>query len=140
MTWRTNPNRQSGFTLIEMIVVLVVLGLVFGLVITRGPMHSATLDARTAAREVAQALRLARSRAIVSDRLVSVRIDGLRYQSFPRAVGMAAISPTGQPIVSIRFAPNGRSSGARITLAERGSVRYVVVDWLTGRVSVDDPG
>ncbi|HEY4174844.1 MAG TPA: GspH/FimT family pseudopilin, partial [Rhodopila sp.] len=77
MTWRTDPNRQSGFTLIEMVVVLVVLGLALGLVIARGPMHSATLDARTAARQLAQALRLARSRAIMSDRPVLVRVDGV---------------------------------------------------------------
>lgn len=147
MTSQTDSGRRTaGFTLIEMIVVLVVLGLTLGLIIGRGPMHSPTLDARTAARDMAQALRLARSRAIMSDRSVSVvldrpiRIDGSPYQSLPPAVGVAATSPTGQPIAAIRFAPDGSSSGARIALAEKGSVRYVVVDWLTGRVSVDDAG
>jgi general secretion pathway protein H len=144
---------QSGFTLIEMIVVLVVLGLALGLVMGRGPMHSSALDARMAAREVAQALRLARSRAIALNRPIAVsldiaaravRIDGSQYQVLPRAVGVTATTSTGEAIagrvVAIRFAPDGSSSGARIVLGEGKFVRQVVVDWLTGRVSVDDAG
>jgi general secretion pathway protein H len=139
MTLRTDHCRQLGFTLIEMIVVLVVLGLTLGLVIGRGPMHSTSLDARTAAREVAQVLRLARSRAIALDRPVWVSLANVAH-GVPRAVGVAATSFTGEPIAGISFAPDGSSSGARIALGELGSVRHVVVDWLTGRVSVDDTG
>jgi general secretion pathway protein H len=146
-------GRQSGFTLIEMIVVLVVLGLTLGLVLGRGPMHSSALDARMAAREMAQTLRLARSRAIALNRPIAVsldiaaravRIDGSPYQALPRAVGVTATTSTGEAIagrvVAIRFAPDGSSSGARIALGEGGFVRLIVVDWLTGRVSVDDAG
>jgi general secretion pathway protein H len=136
-----------------MIVVLVVLGLTLGLVLGRGPMHSPALDARMAAREVAQVLRLARSRAIALDRPIAVsldiaahavRIDGSPFQALPRDVGVSAASFAGQAItsriVAIRFAPDGSSGGARIALGERGFVRLVVVDWLTGRVSVNDAG
>jgi general secretion pathway protein H len=143
------PPPTAGFTLIEMIVVLVILGITLGLVMTRGPIHSATLDARTAARQVAQTLRLARSKAIALDQPVSVtldigahamRIDGSPTQTLPRGIGLAAASFTGQAIAAVRFAPDGSSSGARITLGEAGSLRLVIVDWLTGRVSVDDAG
>jgi general secretion pathway protein H len=154
---RDKPNgfaaEEPGFTLIEMIVVLVVLGLVIGLVLGRGPMHSPALDARVAAREVAQVLRLARSRAIALDRPIAVsldiaaravRIEGSPYQALPRAVGVAATSLTGAAIagrvVAVLFSPDGSSSGARIVLGEGKFVRLVVVDWLTGRVSVDDAG
>ncbi|WP_158925302.1 GspH/FimT family pseudopilin [Acidisphaera sp. S103] len=143
----------AGFTLIEMIVVLVVLGLTLGLVMARGPMHSAALDARVAARQVAQAMRLARSRAIALDQPVSVsldiaahalRIDGSPVETLPRGVGVAAASFTGQPatgrIVAIRFAPDGSSNGGRIALGQGGFVRLVLVDWLTGRVSLDGAG
>jgi general secretion pathway protein H len=144
---------QSGFTLIEMIVVLVVLGLTLGLVLGRGPMHSSALDARMAARQVAQVLRLARSRAIATDRPISVlldivahtvRIEGSTFQALPRGVGVSVASIAGQAIkgriVAVRFVPDGSSGGARIALGERGFVRLVVVDWLTGRVSVNDAG
>jgi len=153
MTWRTDRGypaaAQSGFTLIEMIVVLVVLGLTLGLALGHGPMHSPALNTGTAARQVAQTLRLARSRAIAQDRPVRVsldsvghamRIDGSPPQALPRAIALSATSFTGEPIVAVRFAPDGSSSGAHIVLGERGSERRVVVDWLTGRVSLDDPG
>jgi prepilin-type N-terminal cleavage/methylation domain-containing protein len=57
----------AGFTLIEMIVVVVVIGLVLSLFIQRGPMRSPALEARAAANEVAESLRLARSRAIFAN-------------------------------------------------------------------------
>jgi general secretion pathway protein H len=161
MTWRAEDDRlgtyhsgayQSGFTMIEMIVVLVVLGLMLGLVIGRGPMRSPTLDARVAARELTQALRLARSRAITLDRPVSllldrvahdVRIDGARSLALPRDVGVSAATSAGVTIsdrvVDITFASDGSSSGARIALGAQDFRRVVVVDWLTGRVRIDDP-
>jgi general secretion pathway protein H len=160
MTWQADDRfetyrsgtYQSGFTMIEMIVVLVVLGLMLGLVLGRGPMRSSTLDAGVAARELAQALRLARSRAITLDRPVSllldrvahnVRIDGERLQALPRDVRISAATPAGEVIsdrvVDIRFTTDGSSSGARIVLGEQNFQRVLVVDWLTGRVRIDDP-
>ena len=50
-------DREAGFTLIEMIVVLVVLALAAGLVLARGPMRSASLDLRAAARTMAADMR-----------------------------------------------------------------------------------
>jgi general secretion pathway protein H len=143
-------TRQCGFTLIEMIVVLVILGLTLGLVLQRGPMRSPTLDAAMAARQVAQALRLARSRAIALDRPVAVSlnvvahamgIDGMPAQPLPPAVGISVATLAGEAIpggvATVSFAPDGSSSGARIALAERGARQMVVVDWLTGRVRTD---
>lgn len=159
MTWRTKRESagvewcticQSGFTMIEMIVILVVLGLMLALVVGRGPMRSPALDARVAAREVAQALRLGRSRALALDRSVSVvldsaahevRIDGKRSQAWPGDVAVRAATLAGEAIsggnVAITFAADGSSNGARLTLGESGFQQHVVVDWLTGLVRVD---
>jgi general secretion pathway protein H len=160
MTWRADDRLgtfqpgtyQSGFTMIEMIVVLVVLGLMLSLVIGRGPMRSPVLDARIAARELTQALRLARSRAITLDRPVSllldrvahdVRIDGARSLALPKDVAIIAATPAGEVIpdrvIDIRFTSDGSSSGARIALGGQSFRRVLVVDWLTGRVRIDDP-
>jgi prepilin-type N-terminal cleavage/methylation domain-containing protein len=70
-----NRRGTAGFTLIEMIVVLVVLGLALGLVMTRGPVHSRRLELDATARQVAGALRLARSRAIAEERGVAVVLE-----------------------------------------------------------------
>jgi general secretion pathway protein H len=132
-----------------MIVVLVVLGLVIGLVLARGPMHSRTLEARAAARDIAQTLRAARARAIAANRPVeftldprghSFRIDAGEANGLPPWLDLsAAVAPGetfGNRIVAIRFAPDGSASGGRIELAN-GKLRLSIgVDWLTGRVSV----
>ena len=79
MTWPNNRhrsgNRAAGFTLIEVIVVLVRLGLGLALLTTRGPLRSTALDLRAATGEITQALRLARARAIATYRPVIVALD-----------------------------------------------------------------
>ena len=46
-------RHQDGFTLLEMIIVLVILGLILAMVAGLGPMHSARMDTEAAARELA---------------------------------------------------------------------------------------
>ncbi len=58
-----------------MVVVLVVLALALSIVAARGPMRSRTLEARFAASQIAEQLRLARTQAIATDRTVSLRLD-----------------------------------------------------------------
>jgi general secretion pathway protein H len=152
MTVRAEPLRnEAGFTLIEMIVVLVVIGLVIGLFIGRGPMRSPHLEARAAAEQLAQSLRLARARAIASDQPVKLVLDASRHrfaidggaiQNLPGylALTMTTVAgeTTGRGIGAIAFAPDGSSSGGRIELAGAGGKLQVGVDWLTGRVSIAD--
>ena len=66
---------QAGFTLLEMVVVLVVLAFALSIVASRGPMRSRTLEARLAASQMAEQLRLARTQAIATDRTVSFVLD-----------------------------------------------------------------
>jgi general secretion pathway protein H len=141
---------SGGFTLIELMVVLVIMGLMLGLVLQHGPMHSRTLQARAAAAQVAQGLRSARARAIALNRPVtfsldledhSFRIDGAAPQMLPAALQLAALTVVGkasrpQNGGDISFAPDGSSSGGRIELSGNGARLLVGVDWLTGLVSV----
>ena len=131
-----NRRGTAGFTLIEMIVVLVVLGLALGLVMTHGPARSRRLELDAVARQVAGALRLARSRAIAEERGTAVAFGTGGYQlDGSAAVAWSAdVSPTGDRVIS--FTPDGGSSGGQIVL--RGGDRQVAigVDWLTGRVIV----
>jgi general secretion pathway protein H len=127
-----------------MIVVLVILGLVSGLVMTRGPSRSATLDMRVATAALAAVLRSGRSEAIASNRAVSVRFDAstatLRIgsgtpHSLPAGFGFSVIT-AGDQGAAIRFFPDGSSTGGRVELVGAGRTAQVGVDWLTGRVSV----
>jgi general secretion pathway protein H len=133
-----------------MIVVLVVLGLMVGLVVARGPQRSPTLDLSAAASEVAQALRVARSQAIATDRPVSVRIDVAAHsyavgaaapRTLPAALGIKLVSVAGEAAGTsgaIRFSPDGSSSGGSVDLALGARHAHVGVNWLTGRVTLGE--
>jgi general secretion pathway protein H len=133
-------DSERGFTLLEMIVVLVVLGLALGLVISHGPARSERLELDAAARQVAGALRVARSRAIADDRVVTVTfgpglygLEGDAPRSLPGDVAVAGVR-------LIRFTPDGESSGGQIVLRNGDRRIAIGVDWLTGRVRLSEGG
>jgi general secretion pathway protein H len=165
MTWRGNAARrslaapaggegtggQAGFTLLEMIIVLVILGLVVGIAAARGPSRSHGLDVRALVDSVVETLRGARGRAIAHNRPVLVAVNGERRSIavdggptilLPPGLGLAAVGGlSGEPgpkLAAIRFAPDGSSTGGRIVLADGKRHTQIGIDWLTGRVSVAD--
>jgi general secretion pathway protein H len=130
---------QAGFTLIEMIVVIVIMALVAGVVLVRQPLHSAGFDTEATVRALTSALRVARSRAIAQDRDVQVvtaaggfAVDG----------GASWVLPSGEVLSPSRviFMPDGGSSGATIVLAAGPRRIAISVNWLTGRVLSRDLG
>jgi general secretion pathway protein H len=140
---------EAGFTLIEMLVVVAVMGFALGLIITRGPVRSQSLEMKAAVNEVAQGLRLARSRAIATNTPVqfavdvparSFRIDRGAPTILPSSlsIAMTAVSQEtlGSRLGAIRFNGDGSATGGRIELADGQRRAQVGVDWLTGRVSV----
>jgi general secretion pathway protein H len=144
--------RQAGFTLVELLAVLVVLALVAGLVATQlGPRHGgAALEA--AAHELASrcraaraaAIRQAETRRVVIDMANRVVTAGPDVPPFRIAETVSITSETsaaeqqgGGTVAGIRFFPNGASTGGKVRL-ETGRQAYEVrVNWLTGRVVVE---
>ena len=143
-------RHERGFTLLEMMIVLVILGLVAALVVMRGPSRDPALDLRATAEAMAGGLRLARAQAISSGRPVSLMVDPARHVWRIDTGTPTAIAPEVGVTVStasatipgtapeIGFAPDGSSTGGRIDL--RAGERHLAVsaDWLTGRISVTD--
>jgi len=146
-----SADRRSGFSLIELIVVLAVLGFVLALIVGYKTPWSSALYLRGTAAELAAGLRLARSQAIANNRPVDLSLDlaGHRYrvgnappQALPPQLSIGLLTVSGErrsaTLGAIRFNPDGSSSGGRIVLAD-GTRRIAVgVEWLTGRVAVAD--
>ena len=141
---------ESGFTLIEIIVVVTIVSLMAVLITTNGIRVSPAVHARAAAQAISVALRASRSEAVMSNRSVSFTLDvvnrfyqwGLTPQqvltndlrlSLLTSRDQLALEGVGQ----IRFDPDGGSSGGRVSIEGGGVVWWVGVDWLSGRVSIE---
>jgi general secretion pathway protein H len=142
---------ERGFTLLELLVVLAIIGAVLALVPGFMLHGQPGLDVDIAARAVADALRQARSHAVLQnrDQLFALdveerlfRIDGQRApvqmdKDIEVAFQTARSEVMSETIGQIRFFPDGSATGGRIGLTLDGRRVEVVVDWLTGLVSVN---
>lgn len=127
---------KSGFTLAEMLVVLVILGLlaVVAPPYVQGAMDRA--DAQSAADRIAAALAEGRDLAVTRNRLVSVTIrdsavsvEGGRWRKLPNGVRLTP--PAGGRVI---FHPDGSSGGGRAVVSLQEQAWLVSVEPLTGQV------
>lgn len=101
---------MKGFTLLELLVVLLIAASALALALPQLSSVRAGVALKANVRAVASALRAARSEAIARQREVS-------YES-------------------IRFFPDGSSSGGSLRLNGTGRSYVIEVDWLTGKVAI----
>jgi general secretion pathway protein H len=143
--------REKGFTLIEL---LVTLAIAASLVAIALPLLSGATERaqfKSAAHSIADALRQTRSLAIASGKDAALIIDvqgAYRIETagavhhLPTGISLVLLTTTKERRTetagSIRFFPDGSSTGGSVRLIEGGRHYDVLIDWLTGRVSLDD--
>jgi general secretion pathway protein H len=143
--------RTDGFTLLELLVVLVILGLTVTLAVPVFTRAMPGVEAKAAAREVASLLRAARSLAIAGNREVTVAVDldrrtvdlaGARSRTIAKGIGIGLYTAAEELIDRgagrIRFYPDGTSTGGRVRFSAGERNYDVVVDWISGHVTIDE--
>ncbi|GBQ95296.1 prepilin-type N-terminal cleavage/methylation domain-containing protein [Asaia lannensis] len=133
----STADNAAGFTLLEMLVVLVIMGVIGAIAIGHGPLHPARLELRQGVRQIASSLREAHARALYTGQVQSVvfspatglyRVDGAP----PRALPPLSIRPI--TVSTYRFYPDGSASGPVLHLSRGASQATLGVNWLTGAV------
>lgn len=150
MTAPRPPRANGGFTLLELLLVLLLLSLAYGLAAPMLDSGSAGLDLKAASRQLAAGLRKARSVAVterreavltldVEGRVFSVSGDPKQY-ALPKKLELALFTAQSELVREktggIRFFPDGTSTGGRITVSSGEAKQAVDVDWVTGRVKI----
>lgn len=142
-------RRTGGFTLLELLVVLMVMSLIAGVVVPAYSKSMTSLDLRKSARHVAAVLKESRNVAVFQSQTVQFYLDeethgfqsDVSRGSYPLPADLVATLEgiAGEPKIqaAILFFSDGTSSGGQVRLVLEESSQLVSVDWMTGAVSID---
>ncbi|WP_068171323.1 prepilin-type N-terminal cleavage/methylation domain-containing protein [Neokomagataea thailandica] len=143
-------GREAGFTLLEMLVVLVIVGLLIGLVLTRGPLRSDAMTFSDGRLRVVSALQAARRDAVlqghdvmmqvdVPSRTVSV-MDGGHVRVEPLVTPVGLSSDQSVERITEHFSADGTADGMPIVLRYGRFRARITLSPMTGRVMVQNYG
>jgi len=149
---RVNPRAAAGFTMLELMVVLVVMALVYAIAMPKISAGMPSTELKGAARQLAAGLRKARSEAVTQKQEAALTLDveqhrfdvsgDKRTYALPAKLEISLFTAQSEmlrdKVGSIRFFPDGSSTGGRITVGFGERKYHVNVDWLTGQVAVLD--
>jgi general secretion pathway protein H len=144
----TDPERNSGFTLLEMQVAMLIVALVAALAVTAVP-GTGRAQLKAVALQTAALFRRERLGAILTARSHEVSIDGPQRVfvgdggdrvAIPRDVIVDILGVneqwSGRHAV-VQFLPDGASSGTVVKLSREGAAYEIRVNWYTGGVIIE---
>jgi general secretion pathway protein H len=143
--------QQRGFTLVEMVAVVVLLGIVLSVVSMAFSKSMNNAKVQAASRDLVAALRYTRSQAIVKGQQAALDIDlqnntyqapGRALVKLPTQMHMTLLTAdseqTGATSGRIRFFPDGASTGGHISVFMGQREWRINVSWLTGQVAREE--
>lgn len=144
----SRTEAQAGFTLLELLVVLVILALSATAVMSVGQSSLESARARSFMVEAEALFRDARTQAIETHSQTAVTIDvkgrrlsleGGRSLAMPKGVSLDAkvAVPKGGSLPAVRFYPSGASTGGELAFSFRGRSYGLRINWLTGRANAE---
>lgn len=146
MTRRNHP--AAGYTLVEMLVVLVLLGMAAAMSLPYATSSGQAQKLDATASQLATLFRQAQTVAYVTNRDVRVSferdsrkwlVNGTSPQlELDRSLTVIALTVEGQVSekeISYRFFPSGGSSGGRVVLEVNKNKVAIDLNWLTGAVT-----
>jgi general secretion pathway protein H len=151
-----NRSKDPGFTLLELLVVVLVVSLALGLAYPALSRGSAAIRLRTTARDILNTFRYAREKAVTEQTGMRVAVDrdkqelvltddfgeGSRRYVLPKDVRIERLAIAGAEVADgpllVRFIPNGSSDEAEVLLRSKtGSSLRVLTDPITGGARVE---
>lgn len=143
-------NTAQGFTLLELIIVLLISVLGFAVVGSNISSGNQSTRLQAAARDIASALRYAHGQALMTRQPVSVAVNlgdnSYRISNRDKIFHLNSEIDISLVVAeeefaegeegSIRFFGDGSSTGGRITLEWGAQLRRIDVNWITGEVAI----
>ncbi len=149
-------SRDNGFTLLELMIIMLVMALVMAVSYPSMLRGSTALHLRTTGRDVLNAFRIAREKAVTEQIRMMISVDpaaqklvlsdilgdNARTYFLPPDVRIERITRAGTEIAQgpliVRFLPNGSSDSAEILLeSEAGSFLRIISDPITGGARIE---
>ena len=148
---------ENGFTLLELIVVVLIICLVMGISYPSMSRGSSMLNLQTASRDVINTFRFARQKAITEQmtmllvvnrperrfELANIFGEPMRAYTLPRGVYIQRMERAGgevsDDIMTVRFVPNGNleNVGVRLASEDGGRRMQIISDPLGGGARVE---
>lgn len=145
-------SRSDGFTLLELIVVMVIMALAYAAVGINLSSGGDSTELKSTARDIASALRYARGQSLMTHQEHTVTFDLAentytitgkdQIYSIPQTIDLTLVTSQNElserGVGGVRFFADGSSSGGRVTL-ERGGIAWKVdINWLTGLIELEE--
>lgn len=143
---------NKGFSLIELLIVLVIIVLGFSVIAINISSGSGTMEHKAAARDIVSALRYARGQALMTHQETTVSLNLAensytisgrdKIYTIPEFIDVTVVTAqselTGEGQGNIRFFADGSSSGGRITLERGESAWRIDINWLSGQIELEN--